>query len=787
MKSGKAVGPDGLAIEAYKICPTAAALKVFPLFLKSFLGAREPVEWRGGCLIALAKKATTVLDCSGFRSILLASTTGKLYHRVLRGKLSPHLEPFKSGQQAGTSKGVGVDTVSLMVRSFQGWAMRRSHTTAITFYDIKAAYYRVLRQTLLQSPGDDRALLRLLHKAGIPSEALPELHAHLANMALLAEANVSVHMQSVIADLFRGSWFRLEPETLLTATHRGSRPGDPLADLLFGFCLAGYLRSVEETLVARRLSTPVPEVPAAAPWHSWPPPATITHAAWADDYAHLQQADSPADLEPLVVQAVQVHLERASSVGMALTFAPDKTAVLLPLACSRAPMPCTADNPKGLPGFTVTDAITGTAHFLPIVDCYRHLGGIITANCAPAVDIAYRFSMATAVLRPLRRKLFANKGIPLTVRAVLLRSLVVSRFVFACAVVDLSSAVHRRTWCRHYVELWSSLLRPGRPQDRPHSFLVLLHADVPSPLLALAQARAVFLHRLLRFGPAAVLHLLHAHWRAKPSSAWLSLLVRDLQAVGVYLTSARLLLQTQCPVTALVEAMQDDPGWWLRQVRAAAKAYKQDLRAWAQGQVCGAPPPARASLGGSFRCRWCAATFTLHKAVALHEAKSHAALCPVRHFSPVPWCLACMTFCHTVERVQYHLRRSRACLLRCAHVVAPMSLAAIREAEGAETALRRKVKHGGWQNYRAAAPALPCQGPRLPTYDEAIDGLDEDELTLCRVRALFRPDPDTLSWVEESLSRHSKEGARTGTVDFWLTRPIHVSPSNSVAVLDAPE
>ncbi|CAE6971530.1 unnamed protein product, partial [Symbiodinium sp. CCMP2592] len=730
-KKGKAVGPDGLAVEAYQVCPGMSALKLYPLFLKSFLG--------------------------------------KIYHKILRGKLASHLEAFKNGQQAGTSRGVGVDTISLMVRSFQGCMMRRSHSTAITFYDLKAAYYRVLRQVLLKSPDEDAALLRLLHQAGVPLQAVGELCQHLQSLATLAEAEVSGHLQSVVADLFRGSWFRLEPESLLTATHRGSRPGDPLADLLFGFCFASYLQSVELTLAQRGLSTAVPIEEHAAPWHSWEVPSSIQHASWADDYAHLQQAPEAPDLELVVVQAVQVHLERASSVGMALTFAADKTATLLPLTCTRAPLPVTPQNPKGLPGLFVQDDITGLSHFLPIVDSYRHLGGVVTANCTPSVDIAYRFSMASAVLRPLRRRLFATQSVPLTTRIVLLRSLVISRFVFACAVVDLNSAIHRRTWCRHYVELWGALQKTCRPQDRPHSFRLLLQADAPSPLLALALSRAVFLKRLLTYGPAAVLHLLHIHWRTRPMSSWLTQLCKDMQAVAVYVPAVTLLLNNGCPVTALVEAVQDNPNWWPSQIKLAIKAYKQDLRAWAQKAESAQDAPAPVQVGSlPFKCRWCSATFALHKAVALHESRKHGSLCPARHYSQVPWCIACLKYCHTLERVQYHLRRSRECLLRSAHLVPPLSIVQIREGESDEALRRKKIKHGGWQCYSAATPVLQCQGPLAPTYHEAIEGLDEDELTLERLKTLFRPLPETVAWVEESVNRESKEGARSGTADFWL-------------------
>ena len=782
-KSGKAVGPDGLAIEAFRVHPTAAALHLYPLMLKSFLGTREPSEWRGGALMALAKKAATVMECSNFRSIMLASTSGKLYHRLLRGRLSPSLDSFKQGQQAGTSRGVGVDTIALIVRAFQGCATGRSNTTAITFYDVKSAYYRVLRQTILKSPQEDRPLLELWHRTGIPSSAVTELYGHLSKMALLEEAGVSGHLQSAISDL--------EPEVLLTATRRGSRPGDPLADLLFGFCMTGYLTSVEKTLQERHLSTAIPQTHQDPPWHSWQLPTTVQHASWADDYAHLQQVTSAAGLEEHVRSVAGVHTERATSVGMTLTFAEDKTAAVLPISCQRPGVVDPVLNPEGKPGLIIKDAVAMKEHFMPLVDSYRHLGGIITANSAPHADIAYRFSQASAALRPLRRRLFSEKNIPLTLRRTLLRSLIVSRFVFACAITDLSSAIHKRVWCRHYTDLWAALYRPSKPQDRPHSLEILRHAGATSPLLALAKARAVFLARLLEHGPGALLHLLHVHWRRRPSNSWLQQLIQDIKAVALYVPAAGLLLQNCCPVSALVEVLQQDPGWWISKVRAAIKAYAADLHEWASrranvGSNPAMPSPVSSETARPFRCRWCSASFVLHKHVALHEARSHGALSPVRHYTPHPYCLGCHKWYHTLERTQYHLKRHKDCLLRCLQVIRPLTQQEVYDNEASEAKQRRAVKQGRWQQYSAAAPPLDFYGPRLPTYAEALEGLEEEDISLARLGSLFFPDPEHVIWIEESLSRESTEGARASAAEFWMQRPIQVSPQNSTAILDAP-
>ena len=88
-----------------------------------------------------------------------------------------------------------------------------------------------------------------------------------------------------------------------------------------------------------------------------------------------------------------------------------------------------------------------------------------------------------------------------------------------------------------------------------------------------------------------------------------------------------------------------------------------------------------------------------------------------------------------------------------------------------EKANARSRKHGAWQRFTAAQPPLACFGPRLPTSDEALAGLSESEITLKRIQTLYRPSNEVLEWVHGVLSRHSVEGPRMGTAEFWLKRP----------------
>ena len=181
----------------------------------------------------------------------------------------------------------------------------------------------------------DTGFLRLLHDLGVPPSALGELAQHLYKLCILRDAEVGPHLQSQIADLFRGSWFRLETDSVTMLTARGSRPGDPLADVLFAFTFGAYVRAVKQALQRYGLSTPVPHVAQSAPWHTWEPVQELGLPAWADDFTHLQVAVTSEDLLDRVVRSTELLVRQATCLGMILTFAVDKTATLLTSNCIR--------------------------------------------------------------------------------------------------------------------------------------------------------------------------------------------------------------------------------------------------------------------------------------------------------------------------------------------------------------------------------------------------------------------------------------------------------------------
>ena len=154
-----------------RLAPVSASRQLMGTYLKASIQLCEPVEFRGGHLMCLAKRGGAALKCAQFRSILLSSAQGKAYHRAVRHRLVGLLQANAPASQAGAIPGVGIEAISLLARTFQYARQHQRKMWALTFFDLQAAFYRVIRETLVPSDSGDGPLCELLHKAGVPTPA----------------------------------------------------------------------------------------------------------------------------------------------------------------------------------------------------------------------------------------------------------------------------------------------------------------------------------------------------------------------------------------------------------------------------------------------------------------------------------------------------------------------------------------------------------------------------------------------------------------------------------------
>ena len=498
-------------------------------------------------------------------------------------------------------------------------------------------------------------------------------------------------------------------------------------------------------------------------------PDVLGPASWADDFVAMHAAPDGPALVARVQAATAVFLTHATANGIQLAFGPDKTAALLPPAVVFDASLGGSDS-EGASWLPILDGITSAVQRLPLVQAYKHLGGIITSGATIVPELHYRHSQAAWSLRPLKGPLFGNPSIPISTRRHLLRSLVVSKFAFSTATVELHVQGHWRLWARFYTALWRALQPRTVSVQRAHSFAVLHLAQAVTPPLALARARAGLLLRIVEHGPATLRHLLFLQWEADASRSWLGMLQHDIRHVALYCPAAGLLLEEPSPVRALIAAVQADRSWWNRQICAAERLCLQDLQAWhdRQSVPLSKQPLAPAAPDLPYACPFCESRFALRKHRGTHIARRHGLPSPARLFSYHPTCLVCLRFYHTLARLQRHLKGSPSCLRRTCLLAPPLDMRAIAESEAAETGSAKRLRAGQWQEYNAAPPALLSAGPAQPTRDELRQLLDDD----APLSLLADPPANTalLCWALEEASYRTREPPRATATSFWHRR-----------------
>ncbi|CAE7679227.1 hypothetical protein AK812_SmicGene11435 [Symbiodinium microadriaticum] len=463
---------------------------------------------------------------------------------------------------------------------------------ALVFYDVRAAYYQVLRECLTGADLDDRVLLQLFSKLGVPSHAFSELQAQLSRLATLADSGCTPHTVALLEEVFVGTWFRMDQHVPLVATSAGVRPGDPLADVLFAVSFSAYAKAVQEALSAAGLATTLPASAAAPPWGPREP-VPLGPASWADDFAAMHAADDHLALLALVREATSLYLTHATANGIQLAFATDKTAAVLPpKACYD---PSVARGPtSGELFLPIVDGITGRTHHLPVVQAYKHLGGVVTSG----LDFA-------------------------------------------------SPQRHEAVFCNGLCDMVSVLLGNSFGFN----------------------------------GPSAT---------TTPGGS-----VKSEQRLGSAYGIWRLLLMTP-------------------------------------------------------------------------TLMQHGLVAPARLYAPQPFCIACLRHFHTLPRAQAHLKSSKKCLLRASHLMPPLTITQVKEAEAEDKLLTRKLKHGNWQLFSAAPPILPVYGPVQPTREELRNFLgDEAPLSLLQDPPA---DLDLVTWVRREAGFTTVEPVRVKAVSFWHKR-----------------
>ena len=443
-KNGKAAGPNQLVNEIFKAGGINMAHHILPLFLKAVLTGQEPLAWHGGSLFALYKGKGSPSLPDSFRSIFLSNVQAKLYHSWIRTKLEELWHRRASSMQYGGRKGHGTDMAHHVVQSVLAAARSNGHSSALMFLDLKAAFYTVQRAMLFDEHASDEVLCQVMQEIGVTPDVWQQIVATTDNDHALQ--GLTPHVEHVVRNLMHGTFFTMPAISCPIATHRGTRPGDPIGDILFNLAFSLVLADARTMFEATCsdavwVGDPLPWVPGT---EVALPPTFFAEIAFVDDVVQIIYTDKVDRLLPLLQCLAACTHDAAAKRGLDINYGSGKTEALF--------------QPRGLGSKAVKHLVRNQmAHQIPVVtengaqslrlvDQYKRLGTYVQLDAITARDRRHRIAMAKQAAGQLHRSFFTKKAISVAAKQQVFSSLVLSRLMYNVHVWSWITEKELSTW-----------------------------------------------------------------------------------------------------------------------------------------------------------------------------------------------------------------------------------------------------------------------------------------------------------------------------------------------------
>ena len=138
---------------------------ILDLFETVWKEERVPDEWRDALLVPIPKKGDLMI-CGNWRGISLLDVMGKLFAKVIQGRLQVVVEDTLPDSQCGFRCGRGCINMIFCARQIMEKAREHNTKVFMLFVDLRKAYDSVPRQALwlvLEKYGIPPLLVRLIH------------------------------------------------------------------------------------------------------------------------------------------------------------------------------------------------------------------------------------------------------------------------------------------------------------------------------------------------------------------------------------------------------------------------------------------------------------------------------------------------------------------------------------------------------------------------------------------------------------------------------------------------
>ena len=704
----KATGFDPMPSDIFRRNAPQMADLFHPLLVKMMIWQMEPVSSKGGPLAMIPKRAHAN-QVAHYRGIMLLPTFAKRIHAIIRKRI---IAPFAHHRLPGQLGGMPHQQVAFGSQALQAYGRIMDSyglSCGIVFVDLSNAFHRLIRQMVsgVDIPEEAIAVIQTLVNQGFKKE---DLEAALEIPSVLADLGLPRSLVRMLQDIHHCTWFVVGDQGKLSITRKGTRPGSPLADLIFHILMSDVMREFAAwTTQCKEYQEILTQVGIEG-----------DPVIWSDDiaipWATATGSELPTALRNIVMKLDDLFSRR----GFLLNMSKGKTSVVATFRGQGAAALRAQYQLSDIPGDTVQ--IRGEDVHLHYVSQYKHLGCIFSSKHDLDCELRARIGQASAAFAELSRPILCNRHLPPRLRLQLFQTFVCTRLYFGMGTWRMLSKRQvqrlRGVICRMAKRILH--LKP----EEPISLEVIAQKYQvtylePRPRLALE--RLLYAHKLWWRGPAFLQHLLLLE-DSITSQSWIAGLKADLE----WLKSLETLpVEIDGPngLSDLIDYWQAGGQEWRRCVKRAWKRYHQQETMMVEvknftNEVFDALREAGATFKGNsltddeeavlHPCH-CGRTFTTAVGLATHQRKVHQQFSIERPMLAGATCPHCLKFCWTTARLQQHL-------------------AYISRKTGENACFQALSKRGYRADYQreplATLPtgfhrveSIPALGPRMETYD----------------------------------------------------------------------
>ena len=648
----KATGFDELPSSLFhKFAPELARL-FYPLLLKIFMWRTEPIQFKGGPLALLYKKGEK--KCiENYRGILLLPTVAKRLHAILRQRVIQAIQPLRPAGQLGGFPGQHVQFGSHWARTISAVFAKKQLNHGILFVDLANAFHRLVRETItgvaLQQDFNE-----VLARLNITAQDFLTADGKNGCINLLAQAGCSHSLLLLLRDIHADTWCTLA-NRILIRTRRGTRPGSPLADVVFHILMMEISNALTTHLNSLGTwSSIIQQLDIEPPLIIWADDLAIPFAA--DDCNALLQL-----LDDIMALVHQTFLQRGFDINYDL----GKTNAVIAF---HGPGASQARKEHLLIPSPARKIQIGDKNIrLPLVHAYKHLGTTFSSSLKFDVEVKTRIGTASTAFRQLSRPILCNKRLPTATRLRLFHALIGSKLFFGLGSWPTLHGQPFKSLQTAYIGMIRKILRLGLEGQHLTNAQVLAKANSPCLRTKQALDRLLYARKLFEIGPTPLHHLLHLEAQLDPDS-WLHGVHADLQWVLQVLPNSVPHGPTM-DFTDIIDFWQDPSCRWKPLLRRArnkhllqeslmASAHMLHRKAFSilrQGEAVFDPDPqALSTQEPSFHCK-CGRLFTTSQGLAAHRRLKHGDHAQEFGLVDGATCPVCLKFFWTTNRLALHL------------------------------------------------------------------------------------------------------------------------------------